>query len=73
MCFCNIYIILFQISDPISMTAVVGIISSGLLVFVFVVGYTGYAYRFRKNCFKDSSKTSHDDTDRSKLDARYQV
>ena len=44
----------FQISDPISMTAVVGIVTSALLLILVAFMITGYAYKRRKLCFKDT-------------------
>ena len=58
----NSYILLlfeqFQISDPISMTAVVSIVTSGLLLTIIAVAITGFAYKERTLCFRDSFKPS---------------
>ena len=48
----------FQISDPISMTAVVSIVTSALLLTIIAVAITGFAYKERTLCFRDSFKTS---------------
>ena len=48
----------FQISDPISMTAVVSIVTSGLLLIIIAVAITGFAYKERTLCFRDGFKPS---------------
>ena len=48
----------FQISDPISMTAVVSIVTSGLLLTIIAVAITGFAYKEKTLCFRDSFKPS---------------
>jgi hypothetical protein len=35
------------------MTAIVGIVTSGLLLIMIVFALTGYAYKRRKMCFKE--------------------
>ena len=47
-------ILSLQISDPISMTAVVGIVTSGLLIILVAFMITGYSYKRRTFCFKDT-------------------
>ena len=48
----------FQISDPISMTAVVSIVTSALLLTIIAVAITGFAYKERTLCFRDGFKPS---------------
>ena len=37
------------------MTAIVGIVTSGLLLIMIASAFTGYAYKRRKLCFKEPS------------------
>ena len=37
------------------MTAVVGIVSSGLIVLILVFAFTGYLYKAKRSCFKETN------------------
>ena len=40
------------------MTAVVGIVSAGLFIFILALASTAYAYKTRKRCFRDVNSST---------------
>ena len=62
-----------QISDPISMTAVVGLVTSILLIILVAFMITGYAYKRRKLCFKDTIPVAVSTKKRSKTRSTQKV